>query len=203
MYNLTFMAFVAQDAIKLIIADAISPQMKAAKYRKSAFSWRKDAGEVTRVLNVQLSSGNSHTEGKFTINLGVYQEDFHRELHGREAGPNIKEYDCDLRLRIGHLMGVTDQWWMVSPDTNLAALADEVSRLIGTQALPYLERMSNLYDLLGAFEARHSYFDAAVAAHLLGESGVADRLQRAREQGHANFQRFIDAWAQKHAIESA
>lgn len=102
------MDFVANDVVNSIVAETISPELKSRGYCKTAFTWQKAVDDVIKVVNVQLSRSNQSHESTFTINLGIYHEPFHKERGLPMPTKGIKEYDCDVRTRIGELMGKAD-----------------------------------------------------------------------------------------------
>ena len=196
------MEFVAKDVIKSIVASTMTPELKAHDYRKSAFTWRKSVGDVVKVVNVQLSQFNQLHESQFTINLGIYHEQFHKERGLPQPRRDIKEYDCDVRTRIGRLIGNTDYWWVVAFNKDNDKVRDGVQYNFLNHALPWIEGFGGLSDMYEWFAENRRYFDAAVAARLLGRDNVATLVGNALANANASFSPTVRRWAKQHGIDA-
>ncbi len=138
------MAFVANDVIKSIVASTMTPDLKQLGYRKNAFTWQKTVDDVVKVVNVQLSRYNQSHESQFTINLGIYHGRFHQERGMPMPEKGVREYNCDVRVRIGELMGKTDYWWVVAYNKENDKVRDGVRHNVTHHALPWIEGFAGL-----------------------------------------------------------
>lgn len=188
----------AQSEIKAILDSAVAPLLKERGYRRSGNNWRKKEECITKILNVQLSQFNSADEAKFTINLGAYHEAFHVSRGTVKPANDVKEYDCDIRLRIGRLMGAGDHWWIVAWNKDNAKVRAGVRYNIENVALPWLDAIVGLPSFLQFFQERSMHFDAAVAAHLLGRPEVPNLLSAAVASANPYFRRTVEDWAKTH-----
>jgi hypothetical protein len=193
--------FIAKEEIKSIVASTMSPDLKASGYRKSAFTWHKLVGDVIKIVNVQLSRYNQLHESQFTINLGIYHEQFHKERGLPIPEKNIKEYDCDVRVRIGHLMGKTDHWWVVAYNKDNEKVKDGVRYNFVKHALPWIEGFGGLANMYDWFAENKRHFDAAIAARLLGRDNVAELVRDALATANSSFAPFVRRWAKQHGID--
>lgn len=194
--------FVAKEEIKSIVAATMSPELKTHGYRKSAFTWHKSVGDVIKVVNVQLSQSNQSHELQFTINLGIYHEQFHKERGMPMPQKNIKEYNCDVRLRIGELMGKTDYWWIVAFNKDNGKVRDGVRYNFVNHALPWINGFGGLANMYDWFAENKRYFDAAIAARLLGRDNVAELVHSALAAANSSFAPFVRRWAKQHEVDA-
>ena len=195
------MPLAAKDILTSFVKEEIAPAMKKNGYRKKAFTWTKTGEEVTKVINIQGSSGNLAHDSKYTVNIGIYHPQFHEERVGRVARDTITEADCDLRIRIGHLMGVGDSWWQIKSSEDDYTTLRNLQANLECHAYPLLERVNGLQDMLDEFIGLENWFDAAVAAQLLGLEPNRF-VELALESAHENFRSLIRRWATRHGIRA-
>ena len=159
----------AQDSIKAMITSLHQRHLKALGFRKTANTWTRSA-DWPQVINVQLSQWNSAEEAKITINLGISIEALHKAAEGLPLKDKLKEYDCDIRSRIGQLHAdKLDKWWTVSTTTNSDDLADDLFSNIATYGLPWFNRLTTYSGIAEEFLVRKQPFMAALA-YLLADN---------------------------------
>ncbi|MBI3607238.1 MAG: DUF4304 domain-containing protein [Nitrospirae bacterium] len=135
-------------AIDAVIRGGLAALMKREGFKKFGRNFLNVGSESVAVLNVQASMYNLGTTGKFTINLGRYFPSVARAAGEPELQGLPKEYNCQIRLRIGHLLPENlDHWWTVGPETNIEQLALDVTRVVEDVGLPWLRRMHDLHAL--------------------------------------------------------
>jgi len=129
-----------EDLVKLHFA----PFFKSLGYRKNGRTFSFQFEDNYRIVNIQSWKYNDQNSGKFTINLSVY-------LAGAQASTNFiaktlppKEYECQIRQRIGVLIGAShgDIWWEVFPNSDVSELAETIIGHLNERAIPWLETMS-------------------------------------------------------------
>jgi hypothetical protein len=93
----------ARDLIAQLVAVSITPLLRPAGFRKAGFSFHRHLGKAVQVLNVQLSDSNLGEHGRFYINVGL---NFDRVclLEGKPINLKPKEYECQFRRRLEHLI---------------------------------------------------------------------------------------------------
>ena len=195
------MAFVANDVIKSIVASTMTPDLKQLGYRKNAFTWQKTVDDVVKVVNVQLSRYNQSHESQFTINLGIYHGRFHQERGMPMPEKGVREYNCDVRVRIGELMGKTDYWWVVAYNKENDKVRDGVRHNVTHHALPWIEGFAGLPRMYDWSAENNRHFDAAIAAHLLGKDNVVELLGNALADANPAFAPRIRRWAKQHGMD--
>lgn len=126
------------------------------------------------MINVQLSKWNSSDEAQFTVNLGISIDALHAATESLPLKGTLKEYDCDVRARIGQLLPTKqDTWWTVTPDSDAVNLSDDVFAKIAEHGLPWFERLNNYAAVGDEFMIQKNPFKAAVAYQLGGNSSAA------------------------------
>ena len=91
------------------------------------------------IVSFQKSIYADADQLEFTINLSIVCG----RLWTQEARPLslAREVDGHLQERIGFLLDEPDDvWWSIEPGTDGDRLADEVSDLVATSAVPYLRQ---------------------------------------------------------------
>jgi hypothetical protein len=104
----------ARDLIAQLVSISITPLIRPVGFRKAGFSFHRHLGEVTQVLNFQLSDSNVGECGRFYLNVGL---NFDRVcvLEGKSINPKPKEYECHFRRRLEHLISdIPAQWEFTS-----------------------------------------------------------------------------------------
>ena len=154
------------------IALGLAELMKANGYRKAARNWHRASGDDWLLANVQSSVWNRASEGRFTVNLGVYSARV-EELAGGPA-PTRKPVmaGSTVQDRAGSLAYGRDHWWTIGPVTDLDALSEDVVRTMREHGLPWLRSHAELPAISRAL-ARQPSRQAVAAALLSGDAEEA------------------------------
>lgn len=111
-----------------VIEKEIFAKLKPLEFKKNGrtFNRRLDDG-IIQVINIQ--SGQYPIEenylvpglresfyGKFVINLGVCIESLYKFQSPNENKSFYKEYECQIRGRLGTLLTGQDFWWTITDD---------------------------------------------------------------------------------------
>ena len=103
---------IAADAIAHVVS-RMAPELAVADFRKRRHSFNRVKGDdLVQVVSLQMGSetaAGSHggaaiptgSDGKFTINIGVYIPHLALRLGRAPRGAWVNEYNCHLRQRIG------------------------------------------------------------------------------------------------------
>ncbi len=189
-------------AIDAVIRCGLAPLMKRAGFKKSGRNFLKVDSESVAVLNVQASTSNLGATGKFTINLGRYFPSVARAVGDPDLQGSPKEYDCQVRERIGFLFPEKlDHWWEVGPETNFEQLAVAVVLAVEDVGLPWLGCMHDLHSLKTQLGGIPSIKLASVL--LLGEREQAESCLREFVRVGPMARACAAAWAKRHGLSSA
>lgn len=190
-----------QDIIKAMASGLHHRHLQPLGFRKSGTTWIRP-GVWPQVINVQLSKWNSSTEAQFTVNLGISIEELHSASEGLPLKGTLKEYDCDVRTRIGQLFpSKKDKWWQVTETTEPDQLADDVFARIDQFGLPWFDRLSVFPAVAAEFQDRKVPFMAALAYHLGGDAASAEKAMRQAEaESNRHFMPKLKRLAITHGI---
>lgn len=146
----------SSKAVDAIIQGDVKSSLKSETFKKSGRSFHRQKVEMIQVVNFQTTWLNSPEEAQFTINLNVVLPFYHEKWTGKPLPKNPGSAAAIFSRRLGHFLPEgTDKWWKVTPSTDCAAVSLEVSELICSVGLPYLEKAANLqylHDRLGSIE---------------------------------------------------
>jgi hypothetical protein len=192
----------AQEEIKNIIDLTIKPVLKELDYRKKGNTWNLCDGELIKVVNVQLSSGNSSEKANFTINLGIYNQRFRQEslASGKMHKNNIKEYDCEIRERIGSVCGKNDTWWTVFADHKNEEVIKDLETKFIDFAVPWLASFKNLEDEYAYFAAWNIHHSAFIAAYVLKKESVLEHLRESMKDANPYYVKTLEKWMSQRGL---
>jgi hypothetical protein len=127
----------AEALLTGVLAQAVTPPLKAAGFRKSGTNYHRRHGETVQVVNIQVSRGSIWTEKEFYVNAGI-AFDAISELAGVPVLDRPKEYECDdrgTRDRLEKLIPSAPASWVlrVGEDTSsmVTALRGFMEQLVG------------------------------------------------------------------------
>lgn len=173
--------------------------LKELGFGKTGTTWIRSL-EWPQVINIQLSGFNSAKEAKFTINIGISIPLLRAAWGSPAVEGALKEYDCELRTRIGSLLpDKNDKWWTVSSGSDPQELVHEVFGDISEYALPWLSKLKTFPEVGADFVRSKMHAKAAVAFHLAGDSHAAEAnmaiaLSEASPQALPRLQKLAQSW---------
>lgn len=180
--------------VDTVTREALSKPLKADGYKKIGRTFHRASASVTRVVNVQASQGNAGDTGQFTINLGVSIPVVDNLVMKvvRERNMPVREHECTVRMRIGHLMPQhNDHWWKFDHATDLQALITEVQVSWLHCGKPWMEQnwddLRQARELLKQSNCQVEAIAACVALEepKLAADFLAGFCRAYREEGHA------------------
>jgi len=192
------------DRIEHVVRTGLGPALKNAGYRKTARTFRQTSGLSIKVTNLQASWTNLGSEGRFTLNLGVYFPEAAR-LHGLfPVTDKPLESHCVVHQRIGFLMpGGRDFWWEVTALTDLDDLAAQVVDAWERYGRSWLDEHTDVLKARDFMIRLGMPFWAAVFSLVAGnQSDAAAFLDQAlKETGsRPDFQITLRTWGRKNGL---
>jgi hypothetical protein len=171
----------AEASLADVLAQAVTPLLKAAGFCKSGTNYRRLHGETVQVVNVQVSHGSTWSQKEFFVNVGI-AFDAICALAGVPVLDGPKEYECDdrgTRDRLEALIPAAPKSWVLRSGEDasgvVTALRGCVQQLVGE-----LDKI----DGLAAYRTHH-WFDRfrpapanAQVLYLLGDKCGAWREVR-------------------------
>jgi hypothetical protein len=137
----------AQDAVGELLRTHLGPRLRALGFKGSGASWSADRPGFLVGLGVQRSVHGDRRETQLTINVTVVSIETwtallqERPYLSARPAPNTRYGPAVWQRRIGLLLPErSDRWWSVGPDTDLAALAEDVAGAIAAHVLPAIDR---------------------------------------------------------------
>lgn len=122
-------------------------ELKPLGFKKNGrtFNRRLDNG-IIQVINFQsgqypIGQGyeipglRENLYGKFVVNLGVCIESLYKFQFPTEDKKYYKEYDCQIRSRLGTLLTGQDHWWTITDDNT--KITQEIIEAIETKAFEW------------------------------------------------------------------
>lgn len=140
-----------QEQFDLILKMEIAPFFKQLKFSKTGHNFNKRINHLVQVFNVQKSQWNDKTHVSFTFNIGFFHDILHKTAWDSIYIPKmIKEYDCFLSSRIGHLINGTDIWFQLNHDTVYEELRKEIRDILETIVHPLFLKYQTIesFDLI-------------------------------------------------------
>ncbi|MCC4262860.1 DUF4304 domain-containing protein [Oceanimonas baumannii] len=150
-----------------VIKEGLSKVMKENGFKKSGRTFLKELEDGWHIVNIQASSGNLGTDGKFAVNLGVINNAI-SEKSGLKLPSKPKEYDSTVRERLGILVHDEDYWWEISDQTDISELANEISEAMSSHGFPWLQKYSSIADISDKLKQQPS-LQSITAALLMGD----------------------------------
>ncbi len=151
-----------------VIRGCLARLLKTEGFRKSGRTFHRPAGPAVEVVNVQASQFNLGDVGKFTLNLGLYFRGID-DLLGDPPLEHPKEYECQLRARIGALMGSGDHWWTLGATTSPSDVAPAVEQAYREHGRPWLDMHRDPVTASDWLVGRIGPSQEALALAILGE----------------------------------
>jgi hypothetical protein len=149
------------------IVKAVHPRLKEAGFRKRRHTFNRSAEPgVIQVINFQMGQKlppgaepippiRLDLYGLFTVNFGVAIEEawvLSRRQREVTFPVFVNDYDCEIRERLGQLLGrKTDVWWELLPDYRQAAI--EIGDAILEHGTNWLEYRANRDKILALWTA--------------------------------------------------
>lgn len=166
------------EAMRVIIS-AVHPYLKDAGFRKRRHGFNRAVEEdLIHVVHFQRGQKPGLYD-LFTINLGVFlPEAFVLMRPDWKTPAFINEFDCQIRQRIGFVIGDRDTWWDLETEEP-HDLADAMRDDIMPAALDWLdERAPSRSSLLDFYERNPQPWSLIALAVVAAERGEHDRASR-------------------------
>lgn len=137
-------SFTAQQHYKGLIDEAISPAMREFGLRGSGGRYAMPSDTHWILVGFQKSSYSDHVDIRFTVNLMVVARNkwetaiAERPYLGKKPSPLSGYGPWAPSARLGMLRSGIDEWWSLTPETDVEELADEVLSDFTRLGLPWL-----------------------------------------------------------------
>lgn len=161
-----------------VVAQAVTPPLKTAGFRKSGSNFHRRHGETVQVVNIQVSHGSTWSEKHFYVNAGVAFD----AICALAAVPVLdrpKEYECDDRGTRDRLQALVPG----APDASVLRVGEDASSTVTALRGCMQQLVGELDKIDGVVAYRsHRWFDRfrpaqvnAQVLYLLGDRAGAWR----------------------------
>ena len=120
----------AGELLDRVLADGVTPPLRAAGFRKSGRNYHRRLGGAVQVVNVQVSQAATGMEKEFFVNVGV-AFDAICNLAGVPVLEKVKEYECSergTRSRLAELVPGAPEAWTVRAGEDPSGVAGAFRR---------------------------------------------------------------------------
>jgi len=134
------------------VFDEIKYFLQEEGFRKRGYNFFKKNGEIGYCVNIQHDKWNNNDQVRFTLNVGIYTDDFWlKYLDFKHTGviPTFpKEYDCAIRKRIGELLPeYEDKWYSITNKTDVDKLWDDLEQDLIGYVVPFFSNHNKVSDV--------------------------------------------------------
>jgi len=180
-----------------LVSKIIYPHFKVLGYKKAGnkFRYYDREGEFGKIVSFQKSQFYSKDHIRFTVNIGLYLDEFEFHFTGKKSAEKFAEVDCAVRNRIGKLMEGFDTWYDLNTDTNIAELHEQLERHFLKYIIPYLNKVKTRDDIIYKL-ILDSAFGYAVIARIktLYHNGQQERALNILEQEYQGATDGMKKW---------
>lgn len=129
------------DKLAVLLTRFVKPRLAAHGFAKRGQTFYLFDHGNWGLINFQRGRSAAPGATEFTVNLGIASARLSRRRDAEWRTWRPAEYECDWRMRLGHLMApARDKWWTITASTNLDELAGELLDPIETLAVPEIRR---------------------------------------------------------------
>lgn len=134
------------------VFDEIKYFLQEKGFRKRGYNFFKKNGEIGYCVNIQNDKCNNNDQVKFTLNAGIFTDDFWLEhLDFKHTGviPTFpRECDCAIRKRVGELLPeYEDKWYSITNKTDVDKLWDDLEQDLIGYVVPFFSNHNKVSDV--------------------------------------------------------
>jgi hypothetical protein len=135
-----------QEIIGSIVNASVTKVAREAGFKKSRLNFFRRKGASVQVINIQLSRWNRGFEAYFYVNIALAFDEL-RIHEGTPIAEAPKEYECDFRKRLEHLVPGTPPVWQVTPQVDSESIAQSLLQSISA-TISWLNEIDSLSTFL-------------------------------------------------------
>ena len=136
-----------QSEFDEILNNLVFPFFKELGFKKNGNGFNKKTKELIQVVNIQKSKWNNQSDLQFTFNIGFFNAEIYSEFYKNEIPKFIREYDCQIKFRLGQVVKGNDYWYELNKKTEKANLEIEIYNHLKNNLKPILEKNIDLNSL--------------------------------------------------------
>ncbi len=152
-----------------LVKEVVAPIFQGLDFKKNGNNFYREINGIGQAFNFQQSQWNSKDDKTFVFNLGLIDKETYSEIYKKELPKFPKEYDCEIRLRLGHLMNKGDKWYDLNQRTDFSKLKEQINKDLKTFAVPFYEKYSDPMKWLEFFEWKYEPLTSPIGKFLILE----------------------------------
>jgi len=164
-----------------IIKLTVAPFFKGLGFKKNGNCFNRTTNDIIQVINIQKSQWNHVDNVSFTFNIGFFSSDIYKDSWDKEIPKFIREYDCQVYFRLGHVTKQTDYWYELNKKTTSDELEKEIKDHLDNFLRPILETvqtMNSMKEFMMKNEDVKLAIPTADQILLLLKTGDGDKAER-------------------------
>lgn len=126
-----------------IIKRTIVPFFKGLGFKKNGNGFNRKTHDIVQMANIQKSQWNHMDNVSFTFNIGFFNEDIYKDSWDKAAPNFVREYDCQVHFRLGHITKQRDYWYELNEKVAVDKLENEIIDHLDNFVKPILESVQS------------------------------------------------------------
>lgn len=127
-----------------IVKRTIAPFFKGLGFKKNGNGFNRTTDDIIQVANIQKSQWNHADNVSFTFNIGFFNEDIYKNSWDKAVPKFIREYDCQIHFRLGHITKKSDYWYELNENVAVDKLETEIKDHLDNFLKPILETVQTM-----------------------------------------------------------
>lgn len=145
-----------------IIEKEVFATLKPLGFKKNGRTFNRTSEDgIVQVVNFQSEKHKTEENyfvdgvrenlyGKFVVNLGVCIESLYKFEFPNDNNKYYKEYDCQIRERLGKLLTGQDYWWTITDDNK--RMTDEIIDGLATNGLKWFSGIETKEKIIANYD---------------------------------------------------
>lgn len=130
-----------------LVKGTITPFFKELGFKRDRHCFNKKTNDIIQVINIQKSQWNHVNNLSFTFNIGFFNSDIYKDSWEKEEPKFIREDDCQVHFRLGHITKKRDYWYELNEKKSKADLENEIKDHLNNYLKPILADNQTLNSL--------------------------------------------------------
>ena len=139
-----FMTREFQKEFDDIVKRTVAPFFKGLGFKKNGNGFNRTTNDIIQAVNIQKSQWNHADNVSFTFNIGFFSGDIYKDSWDKDIPKFIREYDCPLHFRLGHVTKQTDYWYELNEKVTADDLGNEIKDHLDNFLKPILETVQTM-----------------------------------------------------------
>ena len=164
-----------------IVKQTIGPFFKGLGFKKNGNGFNRRTHDIIQMANIQKSQWNHTDNVSFTFNIGFFNEEIYKDSWDKALPKFIREYDCQVHFRLGHITKQTDYWYELNENVTVVELQNEIRNHLDNFLKPILESVQSMRSMKEFITTKADFRQTMPTAYqilLLLKTGDRDKAER-------------------------